>query len=800
MIITLPWLKEHLKTQANEKEIIDKLTNIGLEVESIKENSGELSEFKIAKIIKVEKHPNADKLKVCDVSIGGKKILKVVCGAPNARDGLTTIYAPPGAIIPKTKFQLKIAKIRGVESYGMLCSESELNLSNESDGIIELNDKEKEIGKSYFKSKTEKAIDIAITPNRPDCLGVRGIARDLSSTGIGKLTTLKRKKFNQTAKHQVKTSISKDKHQGCLSFGSCYIKNIINKESPAWLKNKLHSLGLKPISAVVDITNYVMFDLNRPLHAYDADKIDKEIIVRDSKEDEEFKALDNKKYKLKKGMCVITDKSSVLGLGGIIGGTKTSTELHTKNILLESAYFVPSSIRKTSRELAINTDAKYRFERGIDPNSILDGLHAATELILKICGGQASKFVITGKNSQKNKIIKFEIDKFENLIGIPISTNEANKILASLGFVCKKGKKDIKVEIPSWRPDINQDVDLIEELIRIKGFKNIRLVSPERKRENETLNFQQKLFHLSQRSLASKGFLESVTWSFTDSKIDSQFAKGEKQIEILNPISSDLNVLRRSIFSNLAIYLKKNQDRGYEDVSLFEIGPVFFGKNPGEQQIIVGGLKSGKIGRKSWIEKERNIDVYDIKSDLVKTLIELGILENDLFISDYTKNCYHPGRSGSINLKSEKGPLLAYFGEIHPAIIKKLDFKEPNIYGLEIFLKNIPQPNKKIRQSKKSFYPSDFQKSRRDFAFVIDKIFKIGLLEKIIKEIDSSIIQDVTTFDVYQGENISKDKKSVAINVTLQSTNRTLSEKDLDLISKKIIDIVKEKTGATIRS
>ena len=305
---------------------------------------------------------------------------------------------------------------------------------------------------------------------------------------------------------------------------------------------------------------------------------------------------------------------------------------------------------------------------------------------------------------------------------------------------------------------------------------------------------------MSQRSLASKGFLESVTWSFTDSKIDSQFAKGEKEIEILNPISSDLNVLRRSIFSNLAIYLKKNQDRGYEDVSLFEIGPVFFGKNPGEQQIIVGGLKSGKIGRKSWIEKERNIDVYDIKSDLVKTLIELGILENDLFISDYTKNCYHPGRSGSINLKSEKGPLLAYFGEIHPAIIKKLDFKEPNIYGLEIFLKNIPQPNKKIRQSKKSFYPSDFQKSRRDFAFVIDKIFKIGLLEKIIKEIDSSIIQDVTTFDVYQGENISKDKKSVAISVTLQSTNRTLSEKDLDLISKKIIDIVKEKTGATIRS
>ena len=800
MIITLPWLKEHLKTKANEKEILDKLTNIGLEVEGVKENSGELAEFKIAKIIKAEKHPNADKLKVCDVSLGGKETLKVVCGAPNARDGLITIYAPPGAVIPKTKLQLKIAKIRGVESTGMLCSGNELNISEDSDGIVELSDKEKEIGKSYFKSKSEKVIDISITPNRPDCLGIRGIARDLSSTGIGKLIIKKNKKLKQISKQPIKTSITKDKQQGCLAFGSCYIKDINNKESPEWLKNKIHSLGLKPISAIVDITNYVMFDLNRPLHAYDADKIDKEIIIRDSKEGEEFEALDNKKYKLKKGMCVISDKSSILGLGGIIGGIKTSTEFETKNILLESAYFLPSSIRKTSRDLAINTDAKYRFERGIDPNSVPEGLQVATDLILKICGGQASKFTITGKSSQKNKIIRFEIDNFENLIGIPISINEAQKILMSLGFICKKGKKDLKVEIPSWRPDIVQDVDLIEELIRIKGFNNIKLISPEKKRENETLNFKQKLFHLSQRSLASKGYLESVTWSFTDSRIDKQFSKGEKEISILNPISSDLDVLRRSIFSNLAIYLKKNQDRGYDDVSLFEIGPVFFGKNPGEQQIIVGALKSGKIGRKSWIEKERDIDVFDIKSDVIKTLIELGISEQDLFISDNTKHSYHPGRSGSVTLNSEKGLHLAYFGEIHPAIIQKLDFKEPNIYGFEIFLKNIPEPHKKIRQTKKSFQPSDFQKSQRDFAFVIDKIFRIGLLEKIIREIDNSIIQDVKTFDVYEGENIPKDKKSVAISVTLQSLNKTLSEKDLDQCSKRIVEVVKEKTGATIRS
>ena len=800
MIITIPWLKEHLKTSAKENEIIDRLTNIGLEVEGVKENSGEMGKFKIAKVLKAEKHPNADKLKVCDVTIGGKEILKVVCGAPNAREGLITIYAPPGAIIPKTNFELKVAKIRGVESRGMLCSESELNLSEESEGIIELKNKEKEIGKSYFKSSSQKAIDISITPNRADCLGVRGIARDLSSAGVGKLIQIKRKKIKQNTKHQIKTSITKEKNQGCDIFGSCYIKNITNKESPAWLKNKLIALGLKPISAVVDITNYVMFDLNRPLHAYDADKINKEIIVRNAKEGEMFEALDNKKYKLKKDMCVISDKSGVLGLGGIIGGTSTSTELDTKNILLEAAYFSPSSIRKTARSLNINTDAKYRFERGIDPNSIKEGLELATELILKICGGEASKFQITGKTNQKNKIINFQVEKFEKLIGISITANEIDKILSSLGFKCKKSQKAIKVEVPSWRPDVILDEDLIEELIRIKGFNNIKLIEPSKNRTQDTLNFKQKLFHLSQRSLASKGYMEIVTWSFTDSKIDKQFSKGEKEIPIYNPISSDLDVLRRSIFSNLAIYLKKNQDRGYEDLSLFEIGPTFFGKNPGEQQIVIGGLKSGKINRKSWLEKERNVDVFDIKSDAIKTLIELGIEEKNLFVSDNTKHSYHPGRSGSITLKSEKGPHLAYFGEIHPAIIKNLDCKDKNIFGFEIFLKNIPEPNKKLRQSKKSFQASDYQKSERDFAFVIDKIFKIGTLEKIIREVDENLIQSVSTFDVYEGENIPKDKKSVAINVTLQAIDKTLSENDLEDISKKIIDTVSKKTGATIRS
>ena len=800
MIITHSWLKQHLKTKANESKTMEQLTNIGLEVEGIKEGKGEFSDFKIAKILKTEKHPNADKLKICDVTLDGKKTIKVVCGAHNAREGLLTIYAPPGVTIPKSNFKLKVAKIRGVESSGMLCSEDELNLSTESDGIIELKNKDSEIGKSYFKSQAEKAIDISITPNRVDCLGVRGIARDLAASGFGTLIKLKKRPLKQSFTQPIKVSILKVKNQGSLSFGSCYIKNITNKESPKWLKEKIIALGLKPISAVVDITNYVMFDRNRPLHAYNADKITKEIIVRNSKLGESFEALDNKNYKLQNDMCVISDKSGVLGLGGIIGGTSTSTELDTKNILLESAYFLPASIRKTSRILNINTDAKYRFERGIDPNSIKEGLELAVDLIVKICGGSASKFSIVGSAVQKNKVITLDVEKFKKVIGIEISIAEASKILTSLGCKTKNSKKILKVEIPTWRPDITQDIDLIEELIRIKGFDKIKLIEPEKKRSKDTLSYSQKLFHLSQRALASKGYLEAITWSFTDSKIDKQFTKNEKEIKIFNPISSDLDVLRRSIFSNLIIYLKKNQDRGNEDISFFEVGPVFFGKNPGEQQIVVGGLRSGLVNRKSWLEKSRNLDVFDIKSDVIRTLVDLGLEESDLSISNNTKNCYHPGRSGSVNLKSEKGPHLAYFGEIHPAIITNLDFKEKNIFGLEIFLKNIPKPNKKVRVSKKNYITSDFQKSERDFAFVIDKNFKAGELENIIKKIDDNIIKKVTTFDVFEGQNIPEGKKSVAINVVIQSQDKTLTENDLSQINEKIINTVKEKTGAIIRS
>ena len=444
MKFTMGWLKEHLDTKYKDNKIIEKLTDVGLEVESFESIKSEFDSFKVAKIINAVQHPNADRLRVCDVDIGEKNTVKVVCGAPNAKKDLLTVYAGPGSIIPKNKMKLTISKIRGVASYGMLCSESELNLSNESEGITELK-KEKysdQIGKNFFKKNIEKVVDLSITPNRPDCLGVRGVARDLAATGVGKLKKISNKKIKKEGSQNIKVSIAKDKNQGCTIFGSCLIKGVTNKESPKWLKDKIESLGQKPISAIVDITNYVMFDLNRPLHAYDADKIDKEIIVRNSKKGETFEALDNKEYKLDDAMCVISDKSGALGLGGIIGGTRSGTEFNTKNILLESAYFIPKSIRKTSKLLNLDTDAKFRFERGIDPKSIEIGLTRVAHLITEICGGKISKFDVQKTEKEKKNKIKFRLSIFERVTGFKIKDTDIVKILTDLGFEITKKKKN----------------------------------------------------------------------------------------------------------------------------------------------------------------------------------------------------------------------------------------------------------------------------------------------------------------------------------------------------------------------
>ena len=534
-----------------------------------------------------------------------------------------------------------------------------------------------------------------------------------------------------------------------------------------------------------------MFDLNRPLHAYDIDKVKNKIVIRNSKKGENFEALDNKKYNLNDDMCVISDDEGVLGLGGIIGGVRSGTEINTKNILLESAYFDPEITRKTAKKLNINSDAKFRFERGIDPDSIKIGLQEAAKLIMKICGGDVSKIDIQKIKKFKKKIIKFDPNIVTKTVGVNIGNTEIIKILNNLGFDTKKKSKIFNVIVPSWRPDIFGEIDLVEEIIRIKGLDKLKSIPPEKIRLKPTLNYLQRHFHLGQRAVASKGYLETITWSFTDEKINNKFCGDTEVVKIVNPISSDLNVLRSSLFPNLIYYLEKNLNRGFGDQSLFEIGPVFTGRKPGDQITVICGVKKQQIDEYSNIKKT-SMDVFKIKSDLVKTLLELGVNKDETTIVSKTPDYYHPGISGSIYTKDKKN-ILAYFGEIHPGIIS-------NSYGFEIFLENLVKYKQQFKKEKESLVYSDFQKSDRDFAFLIDKDIEAQVLTEIIENIDKSLIKNVKVFDVYEGPNIDKDKKSIALKVTIQSDTKTLNEKDLNDISQKIITIVEEKAQAKLRS
>ena len=684
----------------------------------------------------------------------------------------------------------------------MLCSESELNLSDESDGITELSTSKygKSIGKSYFSKSKQNLIDLSVTPNRPDCLGVRGIARDLAASGFGKLKDFKEKRIKSKIKQTLSVKIKNEKGQGCIAFGSCLITNVKNTESPQWLKDKLISVGQKPISAIVDITNYVMLDINRPLHAYDADKIEKGIFVQNSKSGEEFTALDNKKYILEDGMCVISDHKGVLGLGGIIGGTRSSTEFDTKNILLESAYFDPRSIRSTAKKLNLDTDAKFRFERGIDPLSIEVGLNKASLLIREICGGQISKTEIQKIETYKNKTIRFDPNLFSSVSGFKISVKEMLKILENLGFKCKNENKYLRLVIPSWRPDISQEVDIVEELVRITGYDKIKIIDPIKERTKSTLTQSQKLFHFLQRSVASKGYLEAITWSFTDANFNDYFRDTSKEIKIVNPISSELGVLRNSIYSNLIMHVNKNLDRGFKDLSIFEIGPVFTGSNPGEQNTVVCGLSAGKKSRLSWIEKERSVDVFDVKRDVFQTLAEAGYNTNKFFIEAKTPKYYHPGKSGRLFLNNKKDIVAAYFGEIHPNILKKIDVKTERLIGFEIFIENLKLPKNTLNDQKSKFTISDYQKSERDFAFLVNKNVNAQDLIDVISSVDKNLISNIKVFDVYEGDNIPENEKSIAISVTIQSLEKTLNDSDLEEINKLIIETVENKTGAKIRS
>ena len=663
MKFTLSWLKEHLETNSSLDEITNNLTEIGLEVEDIINPEKDLEDFIVGKILTSEKHPNADRLSVCKVDIGNE-IKEVVCGAPNAKEGLLTIYAPLGSIIPKSKMVIQKTKIRDIVSYGMLCSGDELNIDNENEGIIEIKKAKAGDKASTALGDLDPIIEIAITPNRPDCLGVYGIARDLAARGLGRLKVTK---INTLKSHEESIPVytkSTKNNNFCNIFAGRLIEGIENKESPDWLKNRLEKIGLRSINAVVDITNFLTYDRGRPLHAYNSDLISKDIGARLAKTGEKIKALDGKEYILDEETCVIADSEKVLGIAGIIGGEEFGSEIETKNIFLESAFFDPIHIARTGRKLNINSDARYRFERGTDPNFVLEGLDIATEMILDICGGKANKTSIALHENFKNNEINFDIKLIEKISGIKISSKDIKKILLSLGFEIDK---NFKITVPSWRPDVSLPIDIVEEVIRIYGLNNVESI-PLKNSEQPSkpiLTNSQKNTNLIRRNLASRGLIENISYSFVSSEFSDLSPKGRKPIQLLNPISEDLSDMRASPLISLISNFRENKNRGFNDIGIYEIGPGFSGPKPGQQNSIAAGLRTGiykSTGTERHWQGNEKADVFDVKSD-VFSYFDLINIPNDSYTyvipgSDW----YHPGRSA--NLVSGKGGILASFGAV----------------------------------------------------------------------------------------------------------------------------------------
>ena len=793
MKFTFSWLKDYLETDVSLEEVATNLTEIGLEVEEITNPKEDLKEFIVAKILSSRKHPDADKLKICEVDIG-LETKEVVCGAPNAKEGLTTIYAPIGSVIPKTKMKIKKAKIRGITSYGMLCSGEELNIDNDFDGIIELDDEKPGEKVINVLDNIDPIIEIAITPNRPDCLGVYGIARDLSAKGVGNLKEANIQKIKSSEKNIPVFSESNDKNPYCDIFAGRLIEGIKNAESPIWLKNRLENIGLRSINAIVDVTNYLTYDRGRPLHAYNSDKISGKIGAKIAKKGEKIIALDGKEYVLDNQTCVIADEEKTLGIGGIIGGEGFGSEMDTKNIFLESAFFDPIHIARTGRKLNINSDARYRFERGTDPDFVIEGLELATKMIIDICGGKPGKVMVAQKRKIKKNKIKFDPNLIEKISGISISEKEIKKILSSLGF---KVDKSFGISIPSWRPDVNQSIDIVEEVIRIYGLNNVVSIplKNEKQPSKPILTESQKNINLARRSMASRGLIENISYSFVNSEYTKLFSDDKSAIRLLNPISEDLSDMRTTPLVSLINNYRDNRKRGFNDLGIFEIGPGFTGTKPGNQILIAAGLRTGiykTTGTERHWQGNEDVDIFDVKADILSYL-DLINLQNDLINYEIPgPNWFHPGRSANI-ISNEKN-LLASFGEIHPRILSKLNL--PLCVGFELYLENITV-NINNKNIPNEFNFSNLQSVKRDFSFDISHELNAEIVINAVKSCNESLIEEIKLFDQFI---LDDGKKSLAIEITIQPKTETLTDDEIDDICKIVINKVEKSTGGKLRS
>ncbi len=794
MKTTLGWLKEHLETDAPPEVIADRLTMLGHEVEGIENRAAGLEPFTVASVISAEGHPNADRLKVCLVDTG-KGQVQVVCGAPNAHTGMKGVFAAAGTVIPRTGAVLRETVIRGIASRGMLCSAYELGLGDDHEGIVELPE-DAPVGMPYasFAGLGETVFDVKVTPNRADCLGVRGIARDLAAAGIGALKPLDVTPIPGCFRSPINIHI--EDHTACPLFLGRRIRDLRNGASPAWLRQRLEAIGLRPISTLVDITNFLTFDLNRPLHVFDAGRVSGDLTVRFARPGETLLALNGQEYALDPEITAIADSAGVQSLGGVIGGEATGCTEGTTEVFIEAALFDPIRTAATGRKLSIASDARYRFERGLDPAFVRDGLEIATRLVLELCGGEPSHIVTAGTVPDWRRRYVLRAARVATLGGLHVPHDESTAILEALGCTVETlAGEDLSVEPPSWRGDIVGEADLVEELLRVKGYNQIPAVPLEREEPlaRPALTLPQRRAELVRRILATRGLTEVVTFSFIGSNEAELFGGAKPELKLVNPISADLDAMRPSLLPGLIGAARRNADRGFPDVALFELGPLYRDDTPEGQSLVAAGARGGHSGPKHWRAPAREVDLYDVKSDALAALAAMGAPAENVQVTADPPPWYHPGRAGTLRL----GPkVLGAFGELHPRVLEALDARPP-IDGFEVFLDAVPEP--RSGRAKPPLKLSVFQPIERDFAFVVDRDLPADALLRAARGVDRRLVVEIRLFDVYEGTGLPEGKKSLAITVVLQPQERTLTDAEIEGFSKRLIAQVEKTTGGKLR-
>ncbi|HYA05799.1 MAG TPA: phenylalanine--tRNA ligase subunit beta [Xanthobacteraceae bacterium] len=805
MKFTLAWLQEHLETDRPLAELADKLTMIGLEVERIEDKAKLFAPFTVARVIEAKQHPNADRLRVCMVDTGSGAPVQVVCGAPNARTGMKGVFAPVGAFIPGKNVTLGVGKIRDVESRGMLVSEFELQISDDHQGIIELPD-DAPVGTSYaaYAGLDDPVIEINLTPNRGDGTGVHGIARDLAAADMGKFKDPAVRPVNGEFPCPVQVTLDFGATPSlCPAFALRLVRGVNNGPSPDWLQQRLAAIGLRPINALVDITNFITFDRGRPLHVFDAAKVRGNLAVRRARPGETLLALDGKTYTLDESMCVIADDAGVESLSGIMGGETTGCSGATTDVLIESALWEPINIAQTGRKLAINSDARYRFERGVDPAFMVGGLELATRMVLDLCGGTPSAVTVAGSADAPERIIDFPLSELKRLAGLAVPLAEMRRVLERLGFFVAGQGERVKIAVPSWRPDVSGKADIVEEVVRILGVDRVPVTPFDRGEtpRKPVLTPIQLRTRKAKRALAARNLTEAVTWSFIAKTHAELFGGGEPELALANPIAADLSDMRPSLIPGLIAAAQNNADRGFADVGLFEVGQVFRGDQPADQFTAAAGVrralaKPSGIGR-HWQKRDGEVDAFDAKADVLAVLAAAGAPAPALQVVPGGPAWFHPGRCGTIQIGPQN--VLGHFGELHPRALEALDADGP-LVGFEVILERIPEPKAKPTRAKPALELSPFQPVERDFAFVVERNVRAADLVRAAASADRKLIAGVSVFDVYEGEGIAPGKKSIAIAVTIQPREKTMTDAEIEALAQKIVGEVGKRTGGVLRA